>query len=127
MRIVYPAIIEQDKEGFYATFPDLPGCLTDGNTQEAVLTNAEEALTGYILARIELGLPIAHASNPSAVVLPKGAYLALIRSDITPSDLGKSMNKTLTLPVWLNQRAVNAHVNFSQVLQDALMRKLNII
>ena len=34
--------------------------------------------------------------------------------------------KTLTIPEWLNEAATRAGVNYSQVLQEALMRKLNI-
>ena len=30
------------------------------------------------------------------------------------------VKKTLTIPAWLNREAEEAHVNFSQVLQDAL-------
>jgi antitoxin HicB len=33
---------------------------------------------------------------------------------------------TLTIPEWLNEAATRAGVNYSQVLQEALMRKLNI-
>jgi antitoxin HicB len=36
------------------------------------------------------------------------------------------VKKTLTIPEWLNEAATRAGVNYSQVLQEALMRKLNI-
>ena len=38
----------------------------------------------------------------------------------------KAVKKTLSIPEWLNELAMNAEVNFSQVLQDALKVKLNI-
>jgi hypothetical protein len=36
----------------------------------------------------------------------------------------KSVNKMLTLPLWLNEAGEKAHVNFSGVLQEALKQKL---
>lgn len=38
-----------------------------------------------------------------------------------------AVKKTLTIPSWLNDSAVAAGLNFSQVLQDALKQKLNIV
>ncbi len=38
----------------------------------------------------------------------------------------KSIKKTLTIPLWLNNMAVNKDINFSQILQSALKEKLNI-
>jgi len=36
------------------------------------------------------------------------------------------VKKTLSIPEWMNEAAIKAGVNFSQVLQEALMAKLNI-
>lgn len=38
----------------------------------------------------------------------------------------RSVRKNCTLPAWLSYRAENAGINFSQVLQEALIQKLNI-
>ena len=38
----------------------------------------------------------------------------------------KSIRKNCTLPAWLNNRAEKMNINFSQVLQEALIQKLNI-
>ena len=38
-----------------------------------------------------------------------------------------AVKKTLTIPSWLNDSAVAAGLNFSQVLQEALRQKLNIL
>ena len=35
------------------------------------------------------------------------------------------MKKTLSIPEWLNEEAMEKGVNFSQVLQEALIQKLN--
>ena len=36
----------------------------------------------------------------------------------------KAIKKTLTIPEWLNEAATSMGVNFSQVLQEALMQKV---
>ena len=38
----------------------------------------------------------------------------------------RAVKKTLSIPEWMNEAAIKAGVNFSQVLQEALMAKLNI-
>jgi len=38
----------------------------------------------------------------------------------------KAVKKTLTIPEWLNEAAIAMELNFSQVLQEALMQKINL-
>lgn len=38
----------------------------------------------------------------------------------------KSVNRTVTLPAWLNAAALERNINFSQVLQDALKTQMGI-
>ena len=38
----------------------------------------------------------------------------------------KSVNRTVTLPAWLNAAALERNFNFSQILQDALKAQLHI-
>jgi antitoxin HicB len=48
--IQYPAKIVYSKsdKSYMVEFPDLPGCLTYGETLESAKNNAREALTGYL-------------------------------------------------------------------------------
>lgn len=72
--LIYPAIIEQDGEGFCVTFPDLPGCFTDGETVLEAFINAGEALALYIHDEKNLPTP----SDVEGITVPDGAYLMLI-------------------------------------------------
>ena len=38
----------------------------------------------------------------------------------------RAVKKTLSIPEWLNEAAVKAGINFSQVLQEALIEKMNL-
>ena len=37
----------------------------------------------------------------------------------------KTIKKTLTIPEWLNEEALSLGINFSQVLQEALLKKID--
>lgn len=42
-------LIEQDEAGYYmAEVPALPGCLSQGKTQEEALANVKEAIAGWL-------------------------------------------------------------------------------
>ena len=44
----FNAIIEHDKDGFYAYVPALEGCVSQGDTLEEALSNIKEALELYL-------------------------------------------------------------------------------
>ena len=55
----YRVLIEPNEEGGYTvTVPDLPGCVTQGDTIEEALQNAKEAIEGHLEALIDLGKAI---------------------------------------------------------------------
>lgn len=52
-------IVEDQEEGGYVvSFPDLPGCITCGETIESAVANAADAKKAWIEAAMEEGLPI---------------------------------------------------------------------
>ena len=63
--IYYPAKITYDKEdkSFLVEFPDLEGCLTEGETLDDALKNAKEALSGYLASIFERGFTIPEPSR----------------------------------------------------------------
>jgi len=71
MTLSYPALIKYVAEdnSYLVEFPDLPGCLTEGDTLEEAKRNAKEALTGYLASVFERDLKI---PGPSAV---KGKHI----------------------------------------------------
>ena len=66
----YPVMIEplsqDDGGGFLATVPDLPGCMSDGETPEEALLNVQDAILAWIEAAEELGRPIPQPSRSAA-------------------------------------------------------------
>ena len=44
----YPAIFYKENNSYWVEFPDLEGCLTNGETMELAFKNAKEALNLYL-------------------------------------------------------------------------------
>ena len=54
----------EEGEGYTVTVPDLPGCVTEGDTVEEALANAREAIRGYLKALEKLGRPVPVGDAP---------------------------------------------------------------
>ena len=66
MKLLYPASFYpcEDKPGAYTvTVPDLPGCISEGDTLEEALVMATDAASGWVLDEIEDGHPLPPASE----------------------------------------------------------------
>lgn len=49
-------IQDQDEGGYTVSYPDLPGCITTGETIESAIANAEDAKKAWIEAALEDGV-----------------------------------------------------------------------
>jgi len=67
----YPVLISplsaEDGGGFLATVPDLPGCMSDGETPEEAVTNVQDAILTWIEAAQELGRQVPTPSRQQAL------------------------------------------------------------
>lgn len=128
MKLSYPVCIypNSDEDGFTAIVPDLPGCVTCGDTMQEVFEMAEDAASGWILTELEDGSPIPKASDIRSISAdehPGGiTSMLFLDMDAYSEKYGeKAVRKNCTIPAWLNTLAEKANINFSAVLQDALM------
>lgn len=128
-KLFYPAVFHKDEGGgFWVSFPDVPECLTEGDDMEKAYEMAVDALGLALTSRKEEGdvIPV-----PSAIdgIKNNDGILVIVEFDMMrhlKKHSAKAVKKTLTIPEWLNEEATSEGVNFSQVLQDALIRKLNM-
>ena len=127
---LYPAYFRHVKSGGYSVdFPDLPGCASAGDNLEQSLSMAREALSLHLLGMLEDGDEIPTASDPATLPPEEGAFVAPVegRPDMVRDEIrNRSVKKTLTIPHRLNEEAERHHVNFSQVLKDALRERLGV-
>ncbi len=54
---------DKDEGGFVVSYPDLPGCITCGETIESAVTNALDAKKAWIEAALEDGINIYEPDN----------------------------------------------------------------
>ena len=70
-RLVYPVIVQplpvEEGGGFVATVPDLPGCMSDGETPEEALVNIQDAIAAWIEATLDLGRKVPKPSTHLAL------------------------------------------------------------
>ena len=128
--ILYPAIFSVDeRNGYTVTFPDLLGCVTEGNSLMEAVDMAEDALGLYLYSLKEDGAFFPEPSDPFSIVCEDKEFINLIKWDeeeyLKRTD-NKAVKKTLTIPAWLNRKAEEKELNFSEVLRRALKKELGL-
>ncbi|MBO4617175.1 Predicted nuclease of the RNAse H fold, HicB family [Lachnospiraceae bacterium YSD2013] len=130
-RYFYPAVFHTEEGGSYwISFPDFPECLTQGETIEDAYNMASEALGLCIDERLKNNEELPKVSSPVDYTVTGDDFSCLIEFDLERyrrTHNTKSVKKTLSIPEWLNEAAIKQNVNFSQVLQDALMSKIGMM
>lgn len=128
MKYVYTAIFEpQDGGSFAVTVPDVPGCVTSGRNMEDAMEMAKDALAGCLCSSEDHGYPIAPPRLPGSFKVAKGAFAALIDVDTNQYRAetdNRSVRKNVSIPAWMETKAERAGISLSQVLQEALRKKL---
>jgi len=128
-RYVYPAVFsyEPDQE-IAVVFPDLD-VATSGESEKDALFSARELLGCVMYGLEQDGEPIPAATALSEVTLAKNERAVLVdvyMPSVRMAQNNKSVNRTVTLPAWLNAAALERNINFSQVLQDALKAQIDV-
>jgi predicted RNase H-like HicB family nuclease len=76
-RQLYPAVLERGARGaFGAWFPDFPGCVAAGRSQEEAIERAERALAQAVDGWVEQGRPLPEPTPIERIVPPKGSDVA---------------------------------------------------
>ena len=128
-RLFYPAIFHTAKEGgFWVSFPDLPECLTEGDDLQQAYEMAVEALGLALVGRKEEKESIPEPTEINKIDTEDGTLVIVEFNmlEYQKKHNSRAVKKTLSIPEWLNEEATAMGVNFSQVLQEALMSKLHI-
>jgi len=129
-KYIYPAVFTyEDGYEIAVTFPDLPGCATSGIDEAEAFDMAKDALGGHLWCLEKDGDEIPAPTRLCDLKLDKSEQAALVdvyMPAIRLSQVNRSVNRTVTLPAWLNAAALEKGINFSQALQAALMNELGI-
>ncbi|MCR5417795.1 MAG: type II toxin-antitoxin system HicB family antitoxin [Lachnospiraceae bacterium] len=129
MKYVYPAVFTQEESGYSVRFPDIDGCFTCGDDLNDSLSMANDALSLMLVHFEDEKREIPEPTPIKKIKTQKDEFTTLISSDTTiyrRTLKNMAVKKTLSIPQWLNEAAMAAGLNFSQVLQEALKAKLGL-
>lgn len=126
-RLFYPSIFHKaDEGGFWISFPDFPECFTEGDDMQQAYGRAVDALGLAIVSRKEENEEIPTPAEVDEIKTDDG-FVVILEFDMLAylkKHNNKAVKKTLTIPEWLNESASSMGLNFSQVLQEALLAKI---
>lgn len=139
MNYVYPAVFYEEEGKISVIFPDLGNLATFGDNVADAMRMAQDACSLYLFTALRDGesLPVPSALseiNPVAILkefamesAANSAFINMVLVDMTEyarQHSDKAIKKTLSIPMWLNTLCEEKSINFSKVLQDALLTKV---
>lgn len=134
MLTMYPACFFKENNSYSVVFPDLNWLSTCGETLDEAMSMAVDCLAGYLFTCKMDGDTIPAPSSLDGVSLdaiaaeleiaPTESFVNMVSVDAeayAKQHFLKSVRKNLTIPEWLDKAALEKDINFSQVLQEALI------
>nr|DAJ75504.1 MAG TPA: hypothetical protein [Bacteriophage sp.] len=139
MLTMYPACFFKDENSYSVIFPDLNYLATCGDNLEDAMKMAIDCLAGYLYTGKQDGDDMPQPSKIEDIdisevakeleISDENSFKNIVSVDVEEyarNHFNKSVKKTLTIPQWLNDLAIENNINFSKILQEALKSKLNI-
>lgn len=132
MNYIYPAIFyPEGNEVYSVVFPDLNNLSTYGDSLADAFSMAQEACGQYLFTSLRDGEILPKPSPIDKVEKDDAAaFVNLICIDLDEYARAyndKAVKKTLSIPAWLNTACENQGINYSKVLKDALIAKLQTL
>lgn len=128
-KYTYPAVFEEEKSGGYSIyFPDLDGCFSQGDDISDGMYMAEDALALMLYHMEASKQDIPAPSTIDSVKHGSNSFVTYVMCDTLEyqkRNNKRAVKKTLSIPEWMNEAAIAANLNFSQLLQDAIKEKLS--
>lgn len=121
---IYPAIFHKE-ESYWVEFPNLDGCVTDGDSLEEAMENAQESMGLYLAALLEEGQSLPDASDIREI--KSEDVVSYVSVDVNKFRRStRAVKKTLSIPEWLAIEAEKNNLSLSKVLQDGLKAQLGM-
>lgn len=129
MNYIYPAVFYPENDGRYSViFPDLNDLATYGNNLADAFAMAQEVCGQYLFTSLRDNEPLPtptaldniEIDEPDAIV----NLVCVNLDEYARAYDDKAVKKTLSIPAWLNTACENLGVNYSKVLKDALIARL---
>lgn len=121
---VYPALFHYNQnDGSYTiTFPDLPGCITEGKNIGNALYMAQDALRVWLQFALDEKESVPAPGSMEQIKTMPGEFVNLIRADIRDT---RAVRRTVSIPKWMDEQVSSTGISLSRVLQDALKERFD--
>lgn len=126
-QITYQGVFEPAEGGAFSVyFPDLPGCVSYGETLEDAQRNAQDALGLHIYGMEKDGDPLpAPSATPEVdpetaegyLVCPVTVFPGLVRDELD----NRRVKTNVTIPAWVRELAQERGLNCSKLLETAIL------
>lgn len=131
-KLVYPAVFMPDENvgGYTVRFPDLKGCITEGDTIEEALAMAKDAMGLWLSVRKDEHKALPKMTNPASIQVSGKEFVTLVEWDELAYMKAKderAVHKTLTIPSWMNELSKANHLRLSALLQRAIRQELGLV
>ena len=121
----YPAIFHKEETGYWVEFPEFGGG-TEGKNIEEAMKNAREMLENVLASYIDEGMELPIPSDILKIEVSDG-FVSMIQVDPAPFvRSNKAIRKNVIVPEWLVRLADREKINYSEVLAQALEKKLQV-
>lgn len=139
MKEAYPIFIKKVEKDFLVYVPDWE-IYTEGSSFVDAIEMARDAIgiNGIVKEDEKIEFPKTSTVEEAVIKAKRDAdedidystgIVTLVDVDFLEyrrKNEHKSVKKNCTIPYWLNVEAEKAHINFSKILQEALMMKLGV-
>lgn len=131
-KLTYLAVLEPRESGGYGVyFPDLPGCISEGNDIFDASQNATDALGLHIYGMEQDGdeLPEPSAAPqidpetaPGYLIMPVSVFPSIVAAELN----ARRVKTSVTILAPLKEAAEREGLNISKIAEAALIEKLGI-
>jgi predicted RNase H-like HicB family nuclease len=122
MEYIFPAVFHKHGDGTYTiTYPDLPGCISEGKNLGNAMYMAESGLKQWLGYLADKKQHIPAAGHAGKIKTGKSEFVNLIRVELKDEH---AVRRTVSIPKWMDDKAVSSGLSLSRVLQDALAERL---
>ncbi len=128
MKTAYPVILVPDKNGYVVNIVDFD-IMTQGEDIADAIDMARDAISLMGVQYQDDGKEIPVPSKVISVLHDENEIVTLVDVDFSAYRKfleNRAVRKNCTIPSWLNEKAEQAGINFSAVLQKALKEELHL-
>lgn len=127
MRKAYKIILTPADQGYMVTVPDF-NCNTQGKDIADALFMARDVIGAMGITLQDMGKDIPEADSGTFTAAHDDivTYVDVDFTEYRKKAENKKVKKTLSIPSWLNEKAEAEHINFSRVLEEALIDRLEV-